>query len=92
MKTILLSNEEISLIQRFNYERDGFKVLIKEFTMDSILDIEFSINETEWNSIKRDYLAANDALMMVVNTIAKDDNAFKTFSVDFNHGILSWEG
>ena len=59
--------------------------------MYSVLDIELSIKEDEWKAINRDYIMANNALLMVINSIAKDNNAFKTFSVDFNKGVLSWE-
>lgn len=91
MKYKPLTETEISLIQRFTFERDGFKVLIKEFSMDSILDTEFSLNAEEWEDIRRDYSMANDLLMVTINEIAQDQNAFKSFNVDFNKRTLSWE-
>lgn len=91
MKYKPLTETEISLIQRFTFERDGFKVLIKEFSMDSILDTEFNLNAEEWEDIRRDYSMANDLLMVTINEIAQDQNAFKSFNVDFNKKTLSWE-
>lgn len=90
MKQKRLDQAELGLLKRLSFERDGFRVLMKDFMVDSPLDAEFAINKEEWEDVKKDFLTSNNMLLMAVTELTGDQNAYATFSVDFNEGVIKW--
>lgn len=76
-------------LQRLFFEMDGYKTLVKEFTVETPANCDFTLNEVQWNDLLNKYNEAQKTLKFAIGEVIQDSSE-GTYFVDFVNSVIYW--